>query len=170
MPDLDLTKPVTREAVEAAILWDRFPYNRIPAEQRPIVISYHHAIAGIEECFDHLDGDMIRTCSQDAAEGKPWATPRGEADRFVTGHFKMLGTWHDALDTLDSELRGDVVAGGLPEWAEKLIKLEAFGLFGASYALLRAVAEYHHGVAGPKLSHDYDFAYELSNSIVNPFT
>lgn len=171
MPDLtDLTTPITREQVEAAILWDRFPYDRFPAGQRPVVIDYHQAVAGIEDCFDHLDGGMIRSCSQDAAAVRPPTTPGAEADRFVTGHFKMLATWHDALDTLDSELRGHVVAGGLPDWAEQLIKLEAFGLFSASYALLRAVAEYHHGTAGPAPSKDYDFAYELSNSVVNPFT
>lgn len=170
MSDLDLTSPISRAQVEALILWDRFPYDRIPAEQRPIVIDYHHKIVGIEACFDHLDGKMIRNCAQAAAEVEPSTTPTAEAERFVSGHFKMLDTWRDALDALDSELRGNVVAGGLPEWAEKLVKLEAFGLFGASYSLLRAVAEYHHGVAGPALSPDYDYAYELSCSVVNPFT
>ncbi len=168
MPDLDLAKPITREEIEATILWDRFPYGRVPAGQRPVVIDYHHKIAGIEDSFDHLDGQMIRVCSEDAT--KPRTYPLKEAQAFIAAHFKMLDTWRDALDTLDSELRGHVVEGGLPEWAVQLVKLEAFGLFGASYALLRAVAEYHHGVAGPALSKDYDFAFELSNSVVNPFT
>ncbi len=170
MPVPDLTSPIARAQAEALILWDRFPYDRIPAEQRAVVIDYHHKISGIEDCFDQLDGKMIRTCSQDAAAGKPFTTPRAEADRYVTAHFNMLDTWHDALDTLDSELRGDVVAGGLPEWAAELLKLEALGLFAASYDLLRAVAEYHHGAAGPHLDRDYGYAFELSNSTVNPFT
>jgi hypothetical protein len=170
MPDFDLTAPITRESVEAAILWDRAPYNRIPDGQRLIVVDYHVSIAGIEDSFDQLDGKMIRACSEDAAAGKGWTYPLKEAQGFIAAHFQMLSTWHDALDALDAELRGHVAAGDLPEWAQELVKLEAFGLFGASYALLRAVAEYHHGAAGPALSKDYDFAYELSNSVVNPFT
>lgn len=170
LPVPDLTKPFTNAEVEALIMWDRAPYNKVPAEQRATVIDYHRAVLGIEDCFDSLNGDDIRACSQDAAEGKPWTTPLAEADAFVKGHFQMLDAWRDALDGLDSELRGNVVAGSLPEWAEHILKLEAFGLFSASYALLRAVAEYHHGTAGPAVDHDHDFAFVLSNSVVNPFT
>jgi hypothetical protein len=165
----DLIEPITRAQADAAIPWDRPPYSRIPAERRHVVVTYHHKIAGVEECFWHLDDGKIRARSQFTAEGKPLAVTDGAADRYIAGLFALLGTWHAALDTLDGELRGGV-AGGLPEWAEDLVKLEAFGLFGASYALLRAVAEYHHGTAGPKVSADDDFAYVLTGGVVNPFT
>lgn len=166
----DLTTPITREQVEALILWDRFPYDRIPTEQRGLVLDYHHAIVGIEDCFGSLDGDSIRDIATYAVSLDQRRTEAGQADLFVTAHFGMLDQWRDALDHLDSELRSHVAEGSLPDWAAELVKLEAFGLFSASYALLRAVAEYHHGTAGPSVEHDHDFAFVLSNSVVNPFT
>lgn len=165
----DLSKPITREEVEALTDWTRYPLDSVPVEQRPTVLTYEHAIVGIEDCFDSLDGAAIRSCSQYAAKDRPWTTPKDEADTFITGHLAMLDTWHDALDGLDSDLRGDVVAGGLPDWAHALLKHEARGLFLATTTLLRAIAEYHHGSAGPGLSEAYGFAYALSNSTLNPF-
>lgn len=165
---VDLTTPITREQVEALIDWTRYPLDSVPADKRPIVVTYEHTNAGIEDCFDYFDGGTIREMANLAinTSGKTMAA---EADRFVRGHLGMLGTWHDALDGLDSELRGHVVAGGLPEWAHTLLKCEARKLFLASNTLLRAIAEYHHGNAGPGLSEDYGFAYELSNSALSLF-
>lgn len=165
----DLTKPITREEVEKTILWDRFPYNLVPDEQRLAVLTYHRAIIGIEDCFDSFDGDSIRNEAEYAVDAQPGRTLRGQADRIVTAYFLMLDKWHDALDALDSELRGDTVAGSLPEWADELVKRQALGLFSATTTLLRAVAQYHHGNCGPELSEDHGHAYVLSNSIVNPF-
>lgn len=164
----DLTKPITREEVEALTDWTRHPLDSVPADMRPIVLTYEHAIVGTEDCFDLLDGGSIHEMANYAANA-PGKTVTAEADAFVRGHLKMLDTWHDALDGLDSDLRGDVVAGGLPDWAHALLKHEARRLFLATTTLLRAIAEYHHGAAGPHLSEAYGFAYALSNSALNPF-
>lgn len=138
-------------------------------EQHPAVTAYERATAGIPDCFDHLTGGTIRETSEVAAEGKPWTYPKKEADAFVAAHFSMLDKWHDAIDELDSELRGNVVAGGLPDDQALYLKQQALALFDATTALLRAVAEYHHGTAGPALDPAYGHAYALSNSALRPF-
>lgn len=169
LPVPDLTKPITREQVEALIDWTAYPLEGVPADKRSIVVTYEHAIVGVEDCFDMLNGDSLRETARYAEAEIGWSTPEEQVGIFVTGHLGMLDTWHDALDGLDSELRGNVVAGGLPDWAHALLKSEARKLFLATTTLLRAIAEYHHGGAGPGLSEDYGFAYALSNSALSLF-
>jgi hypothetical protein len=118
------------------------------------------AIAGIPDSFDCLTGQQIRDISSEI--------DRSKRDTYPRGHFDMLSTWHDALDRLDSEIRGDVVEGGIPTEAQQYLKQQAHNLFAAQQTLLRAVAEYHHGTAGPLLDPDYGYAYELSNSVISP--
>lgn len=148
--------------------WTSPKYADIPAEARPRITAYLNDVGGIPDCFDSLDVNSLRGHASDVIAGSddPVAT---EIDRFVRGYFEMLGDWHDCIDHLDSDLRGDTVSGGIPEWAQQFLRLEAQGLFAATTDLLRAVAKYHHGAAGPHLSEDYGFAYELSNSVVSPF-
>jgi len=135
----------------------------------PAVTAYEQATAGIPDCFDQLDAKQILEVAQDAAKVKPWSTPAVEADRFFRSHLRMLGKWHDALDSLDSDLRCDVVAGGLPDEQTLYLKTQALALFEATTALLRVIATYHYGSAGPALSADYGHAYALSNSALSPF-
>lgn len=168
-PVPDLTTPITREQVEALIDWARYPLDSVPADRRPIVLTYEHAIIGLQDCYESLDGDAIRDLVTYATVELGRPSPKEVADEFITGHLGMLDTWHDALDGLDSELRDHIVAGGLPDWAHDLLKCEARRLFLATTTLLRAIAEYHHGNAGPGLSEDYGFAYALSNSALSLF-
>jgi hypothetical protein len=143
--------------------------DQLAIEQHPAIAAYEAAISGIPGCFDYLTADQIRECSQEAAKERPWTTPKAEADAFVAGHFQMLTVWHDALDELDSELRGHVVAGGLPKDHALYLQLAAQALFAATDALRIAVCDYHYGTSGPALSADYGHAYELSNSALSPF-
>ncbi|MFJ6215055.1 hypothetical protein ACIQGZ_17220 [Streptomyces sp. NPDC092296] len=137
----------------------------------PAVTAYEKAIAGIPDCFDHLTTDSIRGAAVIAVESgrTPGTTVALEADRFVRAHLGMLDTWHDALDALDSELRGDTVAGGLPDDQILYLKTQALDLFEATTSLLRATATYHHGSAGPALDPEYGHAYALSCSALQPF-
>ncbi|MGE7438006.1 hypothetical protein [Kitasatospora sp. NPDC001175] len=135
---------------------------------KPSIAAYEAAIGGIPECFDSLTGDSIRELSEYAASLQNGRYPAKEADAFIRAHFDMLSTWYDALDQLDSEIRGDVVEGSIPTWAQQYLKTEAHALFAAQQALLRAVAEYHHGTAGPLLDPEYGYAYQLSNSVLSP--
>lgn len=164
-----LTTPITEADVSTLIDWTDLQHAPIPADQRPAIVAYEHTVVGIEDCFDGLDGDMIRACSLDAAKGPLGMYPAKEADSYVRAHLVMLDTWHDALDGLDSELRGDTVSGGLPAWAGQYLKAEALSLFAAATALQRAVLEYHHGGAGPRLDPAYGYGYPLSCSVLNPF-
>lgn len=129
---------------------------------------YEEATGGIEDCFDSLTGASIRDLAKFAVT-HGGTTVVAEADKFVRAHLDMLSTWHDALDALDSEIRADVVAGSIPPWAAKYLKDEARSLFDAQQTLLRAIAEYHHGAAGPLLDPEYGYAYALSNSALSPF-
>lgn len=142
--------------------------SRTPAEQAAVT-EYETAIAGIPDCFDSLDGKQIAELATYAASLPAGDHPGAEADKFVRGHLDMLSRWYDALDSLDSEIRGNVVEGGIPEWAQQYLKAEALELFESNTALLRAIAEYHHGSAGPLLDPEYGHAYQLSNSTLRPF-
>ncbi|MFE6868350.1 hypothetical protein ACFVFS_17510 [Kitasatospora sp. NPDC057692] len=140
-----------------------------PLTQHPAIATYEKATNGIPDCFDHLTATQISECAQTAAQDRPWTTPASEAAKFITGHFGMLDTWHDALDELDSELRAHVVAGGLPDDQVLYLQLAALALFSATESLRIAVCEHHYGLSGPKLSADYGHAYPLSNSALSPF-
>lgn len=142
--------------------------TRTPAEQGAAA-TYEKAIGGIPDSFDCLTGQQIREISNEIDRTTRGTYPLAEAKRIIRGHFTMLSTWHDALDVLDSELRAEVVEGPLSDWAREYLKAEARELFDATQMLLRAVAEYHHGVSGPRLDPDYGHAYALSNSALNPF-
>lgn len=133
------------------------------------VNRYEEAIAGIPECFDCLDGKSLAEIAVYAATLDPATTITAEVDKFVRGHLDMLSTWHDALDGLDSEIRGNVIAGGIPDWAQKYLKDEALEMFEATTDLQRAAVEFHHGSAGPRLDPAYGHAYALSNSALSPF-
>jgi hypothetical protein len=141
-------------------------------EFRRAIAAYESAISGIPDSFDCLTAKSIHQLSAYVLADKvrPDVSIPSEVDKFVRGHLDMLATWQDELDHLDSELRGNTVAGGLTELEQQFLKEQARALFMATTDLLRAVAEYHHGSAGPYLHPDYGFAYELSNSVVNPFT
>jgi hypothetical protein len=123
------------------------------------ITDYETATNGIPDCFDSLTGDSVRRLSQEAAKDKPWTYPLKEAETFIRAHFEMLTTWRDHLDQLDSEIRGE---------AQQYLKQQAHNLFAAQQTLYRAVAEYHHGTAGPLLDPGYGYAYELSNSVIGP--
>lgn len=137
--------------------------------QPPAVAAYEKTLGGIPDCFDHLTGGTIRECARIAAYSERWTTPKAEADKFVRAHFDMLDTWRDAIDELDSELRAHVTEGSLPDDQALYLKTQALALFQATTDLLRAVAEYHHGTAGPALDPAYGHAYPLSNSALRPF-
>jgi len=141
--------------------------TRTAAEQAAVT-EYETAIAGIPDCFDTFTADSIRDLATYAA-GISSQTVAAAADEFVRAHLEMLSSWHDALDALDSEIRADVVEGALPDWARQCLKVEALRLFDATTDLQRAVCEYHHGSAGPRLDPEYGHAYALSNSTLNPF-
>ncbi|GAA2838231.1 hypothetical protein RMN57_13030 [Kitasatospora sp. CM 4170] len=135
--------------------------------EHPAITAYEKTIGGIPDTFDHFTAKTIR-------DYVDWSNvPLTEADTkanpYVRSFFTMLDTWHDALDELDSELRGHVVAGGLPTDHALYLKQQALALFTATTALQRAALEYHYGVAGPALSEDYGHAYVLSNSALSPF-
>jgi hypothetical protein len=132
------------------------------------ITEYETAVSGIPDCFDCLSGDSLRGISEDAASGNPGTYPAKEADTFIRAHFEMLDTWRDHLDQLDSQIRGDVIEGSIPKQTEQYLKQQARALFAAQQTLLRAVAEYHHGTAGPLLDPDYGYAYGLSNSVISP--
>lgn len=140
-------------------------------EFRRAITAYESEISGIPDSFDCLTAKSIHQLSAYVLADKvrPDVSIPSEVDKFVRGHLDMLATWQDELDHLDSELRGNTVAGGLPESEQQYLKTQANALFRAQYDLLRAVAEYHHGSAGPYLDPAYGDAYELSNSFVNPF-
>jgi hypothetical protein len=142
-----------------------------PPQQRvhDAINRYEEATSGIPDSFDSLTGVSIREISQDAAKDKPWTYPLKEAGTLIAAHFAMLDTWRGHLDRLDGEIRADVIEGAIPAWAQKYLKDEARELFDAIQTLLRAVAEYHHGTAGPFLDPSYGYAYELSNSAISPF-
>lgn len=134
----------------------------------PAIAAYEQQIAGIPDCFDPIDGKQIRELSEYAANLPDGSYPLKEADKFIRGHLDMLTTWYDAIDQLDSEIRSNTVAGGIPEWAQHYLKAQALAMFSANTALLRAIAEYHHGTAGPLLDPAYGHAYQLSNSTLSP--
>lgn len=125
------------------------------------ITAYETASGGIPECFDFLTGDTFREVSEDIARGANSSDQAASlAGQSIRTHFKWLDTWRDALDQLDSEIRGDDRA---------YLKQQARALFAAQQTLLRAVAEYHHGTAGPLLDPGYGYAYKLSNSTISPF-
>ncbi|WP_199881802.1 hypothetical protein [Streptomyces sp. CB03911] len=136
---------------------------------RAALSQYETAIAGIPDCFDHLNGKSLAEIAAYATSLNPATTIAAEVDKFVRGHLDMLSTWRDALDGLDSELRCHVVAGGLPEDQALYLQLQALGLFEATTALQCAAIEFHHGSAGPRLDSAYGHAYALSNSTLSPF-
>jgi hypothetical protein len=136
---------------------------------RPSVIEYETAIAGIPDSFDSLTGQQIREISKEIDRSTRGTYPLAEAQKIIRGHFDMLSTWYDAIDQLDSEIRGEVVEGGIPTDAQQYLKQQARALFAAQQILYRAVAEYHHGTAGPLLDEAYGYAYQLSNSALSPF-
>lgn len=145
------------------------PLVRTPAEQAAVT-EYETAIAGIPDCFDCMTGEAIRDLAAYAVTlNREGVTLESAADEFVRGHLEMLSTWQDAIDGLDSEIRGHVIEGGIPDWARQYLKVEALRLFDATTDLQRAVVEYHHGTAGPRLDPEYGHAYALSNSTLNPF-
>jgi hypothetical protein len=133
------------------------------------ITDYETATAGIPDSFDCLTSQQIREISNEIDRSMRGTNPLAEAQKIIRGHFDMLSTWYDALDRLDSEIRGDVVEGSIPAEAQQYLKQQAHNLFAAQQTLLRAVAEYHHGTAGPLLDPDYGYAYELSNSAISPF-
>ena len=137
--------------------------------ERTAITEYETAIAGIPDCFDCLTGKSIAELATYAASLNPDVGVASHVDQFVCGHLDMLATWYDAIDQLDSEIRGNVIAGGIPEWAQQYLKAQALAMFSATIALQRAVIEYHHGSAGPRLDPEYGHAYALSNSTLNPF-
>lgn len=141
---------------------------RTPAEQA-IVAQYEKAIAGIPDCFDCLTGKSIAELATYAASLDRHATITDQADKFIRGHLDMLATWYDAIDQLDSEIRSDVIEGSIPEWAQQYLKAQALAMFSANTVLLRTIAEYRHGSAGPLLDPAYGHAYQLSNSALSPF-
>lgn len=150
MPDLGTTPP--QQSLHDAI-------NR-----------YEEKIGGIPDSFDSMTGESIRDLAAFAVSlNREGVTLQSEADKYVRGHLDMLSTWYDALDALDSEIRSDVVEGSIPGWAQKYLKDEALELFEVNTVLLRAIAEYHHGSAGPLLDPAYGHAYQLSNSALRPF-
>ncbi|WP_327066833.1 hypothetical protein [Kitasatospora sp. NBC_01302] len=132
------------------------------------IAKYETAIAGIPDSFDSFTADAIRHEAEVIADNSN-SQLAAAADRAIRTHFDMLSTWHDHLDQLDSEIRGDVVEGSIPAEAQQYLKHEARALFAAQQTLLRAVAEYHHGTAGPLLDEAYGYAYALSNSALSPF-
>jgi hypothetical protein len=141
-----------------------------PQQLHAAASRYGEQIAGIPDCFDYLTGATIRELAEFAAINTPGAGgAAAEADKFIRGHLDMLTRWHDALDQLDSEIRSDVVEGSIPDWAQQYLKAEAREFFDAHTTLLRAIAEYHHGSAGPLLDPAYGHAYQLSNSALSPF-
>ena len=165
---MDLNAPLTDADVAAWIKWDNPLYAAIQASERPGIITYEKEIAGIPDCFDCFDVESLR--SQAALIlAEPSSILPAEFDSFVRAYAGMLDNWLDALDGLDSRLRGDVSAGSLPEWADLYLKSQASDLFHATSAFQRAVVEYHHGSAGPALSEDYGDRYVLSNSALSPF-
>ena len=166
--DKSLLEPITEADVNAMIKWDAPLYSEIPVEARPAIVTFETAVIGIEDCFDCMDGESIRSYAAMILE-KPGETLTIEIDSFIRAYVGMLDNWLDAIDGLDARLRGDVCAGGVPEWAELYLKSQASSLFHATTALQRAVVEYHHGSAGPRLSEDYGDAYALSNSALSPF-
>lgn len=135
----------------------------------PAMAAYEAAINGIPDCFDFLDGKQITELATYAASLPTGDPPRAEADKFVRGHLDMLSTWYDALDGLDSEIRGNVIEGSIPADDHAYLKQQAHALFAAQQTLFRAIAEYHHGSAGPLLDPEYGHAYQLSNSVLRPF-
>jgi hypothetical protein len=138
-------------------------------DQHPATTAYEKTIAGIPDCFSYMTGEAIREIATYAVTLNPDTTEAVEADTFIRGHFEYLTTWHDALDGLDSEIRGDVVEGSIPDWAQQYLKAQARELFDATTDLQRAVCEYHHGTTGPRLAPEYGHAYALSNSALSPF-
>ncbi|MCX4750965.1 hypothetical protein OG455_41525 [Kitasatospora sp. NBC_01287] len=129
---------------------------------------YEAQIAGISDCFDSFTADAIRHEAEVIADSSN-SQLAAAAYMAIRGHFDMLSTWYGAIDQLDSEIRGDVVEGGIAAEAQQHLKQEARALFGAQQILLRAIAEYYHGAAGPLLDPAYGYAYELSNSALSPF-
>jgi hypothetical protein len=132
------------------------------------ITEYETATAGIPDSFDCLTGETIRELAHYASGLPNGAHPAAEANKFARAHFDMLATWYDHLDQLDSEIRADVIEGGIPDDDRDYLKQQARALFAAQQTLLRAVAEYHHGTAGPSLHEGYGWAYQMSNSILSP--
>jgi hypothetical protein len=136
--------------------------------QHPAITTYQHATAGIPDSFDCLTARSLHDHQINAfRDGK---TPASAAvHTLVCEYLDMINNWYDAIDNLDSELRAHVTAGSLPDDQALYLKQQAMALFEASTALLRAIAEYHHGAAGPALDPAYGHAYALSNSTLRPF-
>jgi hypothetical protein len=137
------------------------------SEQHPAIATYEKTTSGIPETFDGFTAQTIRDYTNWA--NIPLTKAHEKARTFVRDFFEMLTDWQDALDELDSELRGYVVEGSLPEDQQLYLRLQALNLFDATTTLQRAVCEFHYGVAGPELSPDYGHAYALSNSALRPF-
>ena len=133
------------------------------------ITAYEAATAGIPDSLDCLTGASIRGLSEYAANLPNGSYPLAEAGKFIRAHLDMLATWYDDLDALDSEIRGDVIEGHIPDDDRAYLKQQAHNLFAAQQTLYRAIVEYHHGTAGPLLDPAYGYAYELSNSTISPF-
>jgi hypothetical protein len=136
---------------------------------RDACTRYEVAVGSFEDSFDSLTGQQIREISNAVDRTTRGTYPLAEAQKIIRAHLDMISTWYSLLDTLDSEIRADVVDGSIPAWAAKYLKDEARSLFAAQQTLLRAIAEYHHGAAGPLLDPEYGYAYALSNSALSPF-
>ncbi len=107
----------------------------------------------------------MRQIARDVLEEK--TSPAAAVDGFVRAHLGCLGTWHDALDQLDADLRDS--RGQLPDWAAPMTCGVARDLFEADLALKNAVIEFHHGSEGLYLNPAYGFEYCLSNGYAGPF-
>ncbi|MEU6350133.1 hypothetical protein ABZ896_12480 [Streptomyces sp. NPDC047072] len=154
--------PATAD-IEPLIEWDIPPLDAVPAGDRPFVVAYYAAIAGILDCFDGIDEQPLADQAIPGTEGR--LKPAAAVDSFVRAHLDILDTWYQAIDSLDGCARGDA---GLPHWAEQFLRGEAEDLFRATSALDCAVMTHHHGSAGPRLSASYGFAYPLSNGVIHP--
>ncbi|ARZ72614.1 hypothetical protein SMD11_7038 [Streptomyces albireticuli] len=111
-----ITAPTAFE-VERLIDWTQPPYDAVPKEHRPAVVEYETATYGIPDAAEGATVETLRDWAADAGEGGR-ATPEVIAravDAMVRRDLRTLDTWHLALDTLDSSLRGPA---GLPDWAK----------------------------------------------------
>lgn len=140
-------------------------FGDIPAEHRGVIDAYLTEIAGIPDLFDGLDADDLRQIACDVLQEK--TSPAVAVDGFVRAHLGYLGTWRDALDQLDADLRDG--HGRLPDWAAPMTCGVARDLFDADSAMKNAVIEFHHGSVGPYLNPAYGYEYCLSNGYAGPF-
>lgn len=154
------------DGTAAAIDWDDVLHKDIPSSARWTVAGYESRSAA--SVFADMTPDGLAEEARERPSGG-LDTPNEAFHKLAEGYFEMLGGWRDALDALDSDLRADMVEGGLPDWARLYLSVQAQQLFAASDVLQRAVVLFHHGVSAPRLSPDYGWAYELSCSVLSPF-